>query len=216
VVVWQPSHQTDTSKDFSEALTCNGISEAGMAYKPLKREYKVWSLGKPEYHHADSGSNTKILHTTAVIDGKISGYAYELRESNKKKPVVFIAVHNNGGTRRHAVWGYIHYGDPYEKDNRDLSAKIIKAIADATGMENRGVLLDSTTGRNDYRCVNTNKLSFYSLDENVNTAPYRLLLEIGDNGASHDFLQNPSNQKIIGEAIKTALLAWMKERNLPY
>ena len=74
VVVWQPSHQTDTGKDFSEALTCNGISEAGMAYQPLKREYKVWSLGKPEYHHADSGSNTKILHTTAVIDGKIASY----------------------------------------------------------------------------------------------------------------------------------------------
>ena len=216
VVVWQPSHQTDTGKDFSEALTCNGISEAGMAYQPLKREYKVWSLGKPEYHHADSGSNTKILHTTAVIDGKISGYAYELRESNKKKPVVFIAVHNNGGTRRHAVWGYIHYGDVHEKDNRELAARMIRGIAGATGMENRGVLLDSTTGRNDYRCASTNKLSFYSLDENINTAPYRVLLEIGDNAASHDFLQDPANQKIIGETIKKELLAWMKEKKLPY
>jgi hypothetical protein len=212
VIVWQPSHQTDTGKDFSEAATCNGIVEAAMATLPLSKEYKVWSLGKEQYHHADSGSNTKILHTTGVIDGKISGYAYELKESNKKHPQVFIAVHNNGGTKRHAVWGYIHFGDKYESDNRELAGRLVKAICSATNMENRGVLMDSSTGRNDYRCKVTDKLSFYSLDENVNTAPYRVLLEIGDNAVSHDFLQNPANQKIIGEAIKKELVAWLKEK----
>jgi hypothetical protein len=208
-IVWQPSHQTDTGKDFSEAATCNGIVEEAMSMSPALKEYKVWSLGKQEYHHADSGSNTKILHTTAVIDGKISGYAYELNESNRIKPAVFIAVHNNGGTRRHAVWGYIHYGDRYEAANRNLSAKLIRAISAVSGMENRGVLLDSTTGRNDYRCKSTGKLSFYSLDENVNSAPYRVLLEIGDNAASRDYLQDPANQKKIGQAIKTALVEWI-------
>src|SRR5258705_629898 len=89
-VVWQPSHQTDTGKDFSEAATCNGIVMAAMAAQPALKEYKVWSLGKEKYHHADSGSNTKIIHTIAVIDGKISGYAYELKQSNKKAPYVFI------------------------------------------------------------------------------------------------------------------------------
>jgi hypothetical protein len=213
VVVWQPSHQTDTGKDFSEALTCNGIVEAAMALKtsePL-REYKVWSLGKKGLHHPDSGSNTKIEHTTAIIDGEMSGYSYELKESNKKHPDVFIAVHNNGGTQRNAVWGYIHYGDRYEPVNRELAGRLVKAICDATKMENRGVLLDSTTGRNDYRCASTGKLSFYSLDENVNTAPYRVLLEIGDNAASRDFLLNPSNQKKIGEAIKRELDQWLKD-----
>lgn len=213
-VVWQPSHQTDTGKDFSEAATCNGIVEAAMAAPPvLKKEYKVWSLGKQQYHHADSGSNTKMLHTTAVINGKMSGYAYELKQSNKKHPYVFIAVHNNGGTKRHAVWGYIHYGDQYESVNRELASRLVKAICAATNMEDRGVLLDSTTGRNDYRCQASGKLSFYSLDENVNNAPYRVLLEIGDNAASHDFLQNPLNQKIIGEAIKRELADWLKERS---
>ena len=147
-----------------------------------------------------------------IIDGKRSGYAYELRESNRKHPQVFIAVHNNGGTRRHAVWGYIHYGDKYESANRELAVRLVKAICNATNMENRGVLLDSTTGRNDYRCQATGKLSFYSLDENVNSAPFRVLLEIGDNAASHDFLQNPANQKIIGEAIKKELVNWLKEK----
>ncbi|HEV7783371.1 MAG TPA: N-acetylmuramoyl-L-alanine amidase [Chitinophagaceae bacterium] len=211
-VVWQPSHQTDTGKDFSEAATCNGIAEAAMAASPSLKEFKVWSLSKSEYHHADSGSNTKILHTTAVIEGKISGYAYELNESNKKKPRVFIAVHNNGGTKRHAVWGYIHYGDQYEAANRELAGRLVKAICAVTNMENRGVLLDSTTGRNDYRCAKTGKLSFYSLDENVNTAPYRVLLEIGDNAASHDFLQDPANQQLIGEAIKKELANWLAEK----
>jgi hypothetical protein len=213
VVVWQPSHQTDTGKDFSEALTCNGIIEGAMALKmsvPL-REYKVWSLGQKGLHHSDSGSNTKIEHTTAIIDGKLSGYAYELKQSNKKHPNVFIAVHNNGGTQRNAVWGYIHYGDPYEPANRKLADRLVKAICDATGMENRGVLLDSTTGRNDYRCASTGKLGFYSLDENVNTAPYRVLLEIGDNAASRELLQDPSIQKKIGEAIKRELERWLKE-----
>ena len=214
VVVWQPSHQTDTGKDFSEAATCNGIVEAAMAVPSSLREYKVWSLGKEQYHHADSGSNTKLLHTTAVIDNKISGYAYELKEANKKHPEVFIAVHNNGGTRRHAVWGYIHYGDANETANRELAGRLVKAICSATNLENRGVLLDSTTGRNDYRCRTTGKLGFYSLDENVNTAPYRVLLEIGDNAASHDFLQNPGNQKKIGEAIKNELIKWMAEKKV--
>ena len=212
-IVWQPTHQTDTGKDFSEAATCNGIVEAAMVTHPGLKEFKVWSLGKEQYHHADSGSNTKILHTTAIIDGKRSGYAYELSESNRKHPQVFIAVHNNGGTKRHAVWGYIHYGDKYEAANRELAARLIKAISAATTLENRGVLLDSTTGRNDYRCQATGKLSFYSLDENSNTAPYRVLLEIGDNAASHDFLQDPANQKIIGEAIKKELVSWLNEKN---
>lgn len=217
IVVWQPSHQTDTGVDFSEAETCNGIATAAMnlnvpSDKVKLKEYKVWSLGRTDVHHADSGSNTKIAHTTAVVDGKISGYAYELKEANKKHPDVFIAVHNNGGTKRHAVWGYVHYGDKYEELNRDLAARLVKAICTTTGMEDRGVLMDSTTGRNDYRCATTGKLSFYSLDENVNTAPYRILLEIGDNAASHDFLKNPANQRIIGEAIKQGLVKWLEER----
>ncbi|HVT84584.1 MAG TPA: N-acetylmuramoyl-L-alanine amidase [Chitinophagaceae bacterium] len=212
VIVWQPSHQTDTGKDFSEAMVCNGIVEAAMTADTKLKEYKVWSLGKEQYHHADSGSNTKILHTTAVIDGKISGYAYELKEANKKHPYVFIAVHNNGGTNRHAIWGYIHYGDVYESANRELADRLLKAICAVTNLENRGVLFDSTTGRNDYRCKTTGKLAFYSLDENINTAPYRVLLEIGDNAVSHDFLLNPDNQKKMGEALKKEIAAWLQEQ----
>src|SRR5213075_2087104 len=89
VIVWQPSHQTDTGKDLSEAATCNRIVEAAMQTKPHFKEYKVWSLGNTAVHHADSGSNTKIEHTTAIIEGKISGYAYELQEANKRHPKVF-------------------------------------------------------------------------------------------------------------------------------
>ncbi|MBI5857249.1 MAG: N-acetylmuramoyl-L-alanine amidase [Sphingobacteriales bacterium] len=211
-VVWQPSHQTDTGKDFSEAAVSNGIAEAAIAAEPALKEFKVWSLGKEEYHHADSGSNTKILHTTAIIDGKISGYAYELKQANKKYPFVFIAIHNNGGTKRHAVWGYIHYGDKYEAENRELAARLTRVISSVTTLENRGVWLDSTTGRNDYRCSITGKLSFYSLDENINTAPYRILLEIGDNAASRDFLINTANQQIIGKAIKKELALWLAEK----
>ncbi|MFZ2785017.1 MAG: N-acetylmuramoyl-L-alanine amidase [Sediminibacterium sp.] len=212
VVVWQPSHQTNTGKNFSEAAVCNGITEAAIASTPHMKEYKVWSLGRTDVHNADSGSNTVVAHTSAVVDGKISGYAWEVKQSNKEKPDVFIAVHNNGGTRRHAVWGYIHYGDAHEAENRDLAATLIASIAAATTLENRGVLLDSSTGRNDYRCASTGKLSFYSLDEHVNTAPIRVLLEIGDNGASYDFLRDPANQQKIGEAIKKGLAQWLEKR----
>jgi hypothetical protein len=214
VVVWQPSHQTDTGKDFSEAAVCNAIAGAAMKTKPRLKEYKVWSLGNTEYHHSDAGSNTKMEHTSAVIDGKISGYAYELQESNKLNPEIFISIHNNGGTSRHAVWGFIHYGDKYENENRELAAALIKAISEASGLENRGVHLDSSTGRNDYRCAATGKLGFYSLDENINTAPYRVLLEIGDNAVSRELLLNTESQKKIGRAIKKALVAWIKEKGL--
>lgn len=212
VVVWQPSHQTDTGKDFSEAATCNAIVEAAMDAKPNLKEYKVWSLGRTDLHHADSGSNTKISHTTALEDGKLSGYAWELQESNKKHPFVFVAVHNNGGTKRNAIWGYIHYGDAHEADNRELAARLVKAICSVTDLENRGVLLDSTTGRNDYRCASTGKLSFYSLDENVNTAPYRVLLEVGDNAASRALLTDPEKQKAMGVALKKELSKWLREK----
>ncbi|OIR00709.1 N-acetylmuramoyl-L-alanine amidase [mine drainage metagenome] len=214
IIVWQPSHQTDTGKDFSEAETCNAIVEAAMKMKPHFKEYKVWSIGNENVHHSNVGSNTKIEHTSAIIDGKISGYAYELQEANKKHPQVFIAVHNNGGTKRNAVWGYIHYGDSYESENRILAARLIKAISSVTNLENRGVLVDSTTGRNDYRCQSTNKLSFYSLDENINTAPYRVLLEIGDNTVSRELLTSDEGRKKIGEALKQELAAWIAEKKL--
>lgn len=214
VIVWQPSHQTDTGKDFNEALVSNGIAEAAMATAPAFKEYKVWSLGRTDVHDANNGSNTVIAHTTAIIDGKISGYAWELQQANSRKPDIFIALHNNGGTKRHAVWGYVHYGDAHQADNEELAAALTAALAAATTLENRGVLMDSTTGRNDYRCAATGKLSFYSLDEHVNKAPIRVLLEIGDNGASHDFLQDPANQQKMGEAIKKALAKWMEQKQM--
>lgn len=209
VIVWQPSHQTNTGISFSEAAVCNGIIEAAMSAEPRLNEYKVWSLAKKGLHHADVGSNTIIEQTSAVIDGKLSGYAWELKKANKRQPKVFISVHNNGGTKRHAIWGFIHEGDKYEAENRALASRLVKAISIATGLEDRGVLFDSSVGRNDYRCRDTGKLAFFSLDENVNTAPYRVLLEVGDNGVSKEFLEDPKNQKILGEAIKGALVEWI-------
>jgi hypothetical protein len=212
VIVWQPSHQTDTGADFNEALVCNGIVDAAMAAQPQPKEYKVWSYGVPGLHHANTGSNTAIAHTTSIVDGLLSGYAYELQQANKRTPDVFIAIHNNGGTRRNAVWGYIHDGDKFEAENRELATRLVAAISAATDLENRGVLLDSSTGRNDYRCESTGRLGFYSLDEHVNSAPYRVLLEIGDNGVSRAFLQDPANQRLLGETIKKALVEWLAQR----
>lgn len=214
VIIWQPSHQTDTGVDFSEAAVSNGIAEAGMKTKPRLKEYKVWSLGQKNLHHANTGSNTIIEHTSAVINNQISGYAYELQESNKKQPEVFIAIHNNAGTNRHAIWGFIHEGDSFEAQNRELAARLVKAICAVTDLEDRGVHFDSSVGRNDYRCQTTGKQAFYSLDENINTAPYRVLLEVGDNAISKAFLQNPENQKKMGEAIKRELAAWLKEKGM--
>jgi hypothetical protein len=212
VVVWQPSHQTDTGRDFNEAAVTNGIAEAAMKSAPRLNEHKVWSLGVDGLHHPNTGSNTMRAHTVDVVDGQISGYAYELRESNALKPTVFVALHNNGGTNRHAVWGFIHDGDAFEAENRALAARLVAAVASVTDLEDRGVLLDSSTGRNDYRCAVTGRLGFYSLDENVNGAPYRVLLEIGDNGVSRALLQDPAKQQAMGAAIKKELAAWMAER----
>ena len=207
VIVYQPSHQTDTGRDFSEAAVCNGIVEAAMAASTgVAKVYKVWSHEVESVHHARQGSNTVIAHTAAVDTlGRISGYAYELQESNKLRPDVFVSVHNNGGTQRHACWGFIHEGDVYEQQNRILAEELVAEICKVTDLENRGVLFDSSTGRNDYRCRVTAKRAFYSVDENINFAPLRVLLEIGDNGASYDFLRDSENQKKIGEAIQRVL-----------
>jgi hypothetical protein len=47
------------------------------------------------------GKKSTTPYTTAVIDGKISGY-----------------------TKHHAAWGYTHYGDKYEPDNRELAGRL--------------------------------------------------------------------------------------------
>lgn len=205
VVVFQPSHQTDTGEGYNEAATCGAIVDYALAARRDKNAHKVWSYGRAGLHHADAGSNTMLAHTTAVEDGKISGYAWELRESNALKPEIFISVHNNGGTNRHAVWGYIHDGDPLMERNRRLSNLLIEEIARATDLENRGTHLDSTTGRNDYRCAATGRLGFYSIDENVNTAPYRVILEIGDIDKSRAFLLAEKSRKALGQAIRRGL-----------
>ncbi|MEK6650707.1 MAG: N-acetylmuramoyl-L-alanine amidase [Bacteroidota bacterium] len=209
VVVYQPSHQTDTGREFSEAAVCNAIAEAAItASNGTVVTHKVWSHDVPGLRFARRGSNTMVDHTSAVVGDSLTGYAWELRRSNEINPFVFISIHNNGGTNRHALWGYIHEGDQYEAANRELVADLIAAVADVTGLENRGVWLDSSTGRNDYRCTTTGKLAFYSLDENVNTAPYRVLLEIGDNRTSRELLQDPAKQKAMGEAIQRVVEKW--------
>ena len=62
--------------------------------------------------------------------------------------------------------------------------------------------------------TSTGKLSFYSLDEHINTAPYRVLLEIGDNAVSRELLLNPDSQQKMGAAIKKALAEWIRIKGL--
>ena len=207
VVVYQPSHQSDTGVNYNEALVCNAIVNGALASSTgVVEVYKVWSYEVGGLHHARQGSNTKIDHTSVVDSlGRISGYAYELRQSNKLNPDVFISVHNNGATKRNACWGFVHEGDAWEETNRALSRELVEAICQTSGLENAGVLGDSSPNRNDYRCKNTGKLSFYSLDENVNQCPIRVLLEIGDNKESYELLMNPEMQKNIGQAIQRVI-----------
>jgi len=207
VTVYQPSHQSDTGVNFNEAVVCSSIVEGALAASTgVADVHKVWSYNVSGLHHAKEGSNTKIEHTSMIDSlGRISGYAYELRETNNLHPDVFIAIHNNGATNRNACWGYVHEGDAGEIQNRDLAKELVAAVCQASGLENGGVLGDSSPNRNDYRCKNTGKLSFYSLDENVNSSPIRVLLEIGDNKVSYDLLMDPVIQKKIGKAIQTVV-----------
>ena len=207
VVVYQPSHQTDTGVEFNEAQVCNGIVEGAIAASTsVVKVFKVWSHDAEGLHHARGGSNTKIEHTAAIDSlGRLSGYAFELREAAKLNPHVFISVHNNGATNKHACWGFVHEVDQFEKENRELAKELVDEICRSTGLVNAGVFGDSWPNRNDYRCAVTGKLSFYSLDENINRAPYRVLLEIGDNKVSYDFLRNLQNQEKIGEVVQRVI-----------
>jgi hypothetical protein len=206
-VVYQPSHQTDTGVDFNEAEVCNGIAEAALAVADESVEiHKVWSHDAQGLHHSRGGSNTKIDHTSAVDEGgRISGYAYEIQESNRLGPDIFISFHNNGATNKNGCWGFIHEGDSLEPINRMLAAILVEAVCEVSALENLGVHGDSEPNRNDYRCASTGKLCFYSLDENVNRAPVRVLLEIGDNAMSRDLLVNREMQEKIGRAIQQRL-----------
>lgn len=207
VIVIQPSHQSDTGVDFNEAWVCNGIAEAAVADAPEGvKIFKVWSYYEQGLHHAQQGSNTKRAHTVDVDSGRISGYAFELIESNKLHPDIFVAIHNNGATNRNACWGFVHEGDSLESGNRLLADRLVQAVCKVSGLENAGVHGDSEPNRNDYRCISTGRLSFYSLDEHVNTAPYRVLLEIGDNAISRALLTDARSQAVIGRAIRSVLL----------
>ena len=210
VVVFQPSHQKDTGENYNEALTADAMVQYAMQTPPHYDEHKVWSYFQPGLHHADTGTNTLKAHTTALEDGKLSGYAWELKRAGELAPLVFIGVHNNSGTGRQALWGYIHDGDPGMQQNRRLSDILIEEIARATDLENRGTHLDSSTGRNNYRCAATGRLGFYSIDENVNKAPYRVLLEIGDIEKSRAFLLDEGNRQAVGAAIKRGLARFLQ------
>ncbi|OGR42883.1 MAG: hypothetical protein A2X35_09625 [Elusimicrobia bacterium GWA2_61_42] len=210
VVVFQPSHQKDTGERYNEALTADAMADYAMRTPPFYDEHKVWSYFQPGLHHADTGTNTLQAHTSAPEGKKLSGYAWELQRANELGPVVFIGIHNNSGTGRHAVWGYIHDGDSLEAENRRLSNLLIEEIARATDLENRGTHLDSSTGRNDYRCAATGRLAFYSIDENVNRAPYRVLLEIADTEASRAFLLDEGSRQAVGAAIKRGLKRFLE------
>jgi hypothetical protein len=207
VIAYQPSHQADTGENFNEAEVSNAIAEGAIAAaSPSLKIHKVWSYDQQGLHHSRAGSNTKIEHTSALDEsGAISGYAYEIRESNRLAPDIFIAFHNNGASNQNACWGFVHEGDPSESTNRRLAALLVEAIAEVSGLKNAGVHGDSEPNRNDYRCSITGKLSFYSLDENVNNAPVRVLLEIGDNALSRDILLDKEMQKKIGAAVQKAL-----------
>jgi len=206
IIVYQPSHQTDTGVDFSEAAVCNSIAETAIeTHTAAFLVRKVCSYDVPGLRYARQGSNTRIEHTTRMVGDALTGYAWELRTSNALKPDMFVSIHNNGATNDHAVWGFIHEGDEYEGANRKIAARLIAAIADATGLEDRGVHFDSSVGRNDYRCASTGKRAFFSLDENMNSAPYRVLLEIGDNAVSRELLEDPVMQRLMGEVIAREL-----------
>lgn len=210
VVVFQPSHQSDTGVNYNEALTADAMVQYAMQAAPHYDEHKVWSYFQRGLHHADTGTNTLIAHTSAVTDGWISGYAWEVKQANALSPLVFIGVHNNSGTGHHALWGYIHDGDPMMEQNRRLSNILIEEIARATDLENRGTHLDSSAGRNDYRCAATGRLAFYSIDENINKAPYRVLLEIGDIEKSRAFLLDEASRQAVGTAIKRGLERFLR------
>ena len=204
VVVYQPSHQSDTGVDYNEGLMCNSIVEAAIAASVgTVKAYKAWSYNIGGLHHAREGSSTKVEHTSAIDSlGRISGYAHEIKESRRLQPDVFIAIHNNGATDRNTCWGFVHEGDRYDDTNRDLAADIVAEICRVSGLENAGVLGGSPPNRNDCRCENTGKLCSYSLDENVDTCPLRVLLEIGDDKVSRSFLMDPQSQARIGQAIQ--------------
>jgi hypothetical protein len=203
-IVYQPSHQTDTGREYNEAKVCNAIAEAAIASaSPNVRVVKVWSYESDSVHHARSGSNTKLDHTTALDSlGRISGYALELKRTSEVNADVFISLHNNGASKRNGCWGFVHEGDEMEKENRELARMLVKVVCEVSGLENLADHGDSEPNRNDYRCAKTGKLSFFSLDENVNKVPHRVLLEIGDNAISRDILLNPEIQKKIGVAIQ--------------
>jgi hypothetical protein len=206
VVVFQPSHQADTGVNFNEALVSKAIADAELAACPARVKGSiVWSYEAEGLHHSRAGSNTKIEHTSAVDSGRISGYAWEVRRSNAVRPDLFIALHNNGATGKNGCWGYVHEGDADEAANRAIVRRLVREVCLASGLEDLGDHGDSEPNRNDYRCSVTGKLSFYSLDENVNTAPCRVLLEIGDNAISRSILLDPGMQRKMGEAIAKAI-----------
>ena len=58
----------------------------------------------------------------------------------------------------------------------------------------------------------TGRLAFYSIDENVNKAPYRVLLEIGDIDNSRAFLLDEKSRQAVGAAVKRGLKRFLETK----
>jgi len=145
-------HQSDTGLDFNEALVCNGIADGVLAIPDERIQVKkVWSYNESGLHHARQGSNTKRAHTVDVDSRKISGYAFELRASNSLHPDVFVAIHNNGATKRNACWGFVHEGDSYEKPIENWRPCLWMQSAKRAVWKMPVCMENSEPNRNDYR-----------------------------------------------------------------
>lgn len=178
VIAWQPSHQADTGAGYTEYVVCGDIVDRTIALLPEYRHVKAWDL-----KHGLTGSNNyrpKPSNTPAFDN--------EVKLANDGGADVFVSVHNDGG----APSGILGEQLPGDKKGAALSRHLTTALAQSLGLHDRGV----------------RDVRLYSLEAVRNNAPYRCLIEVGDNKADRALLTSESGRQKIAEALAAAIRSY--------
>lgn len=199
-VIYQASHQNDhmiKGTSLSEAEVADKIAKYAMNATKTKNKNTISSYpSQSSLNFYDNGSNACVNMTQ-----KGTGYYWEIEQSNKIGPKLFVSIHVNASTGN-VIEPYYHSGDTASKG---IGSEFAKAIAAATGLKERPPH-DDKVNRNETCKSEGNRYkdkegnwAFYSIDPDVNKAGTRVILEIGDSQIPSFWTED--NMKKIGEAI---------------
>lgn len=176
VVAWQPSHQDDTGDgEWHEYKIAGAIVDEAIKAATKVKSVKAWDIA-----NGLSGSNSYSPEPT-----NLEAFDNELGIANRAGATYFVSVHITSSGNS-GVEGFYMPGDATSKM---FAERLVIAVASRTDLPSKGV----------------SESKLYSIESGKNKAKYRVLLEMGGTSDDIRWLEDPANQKKVGQALANAV-----------